>query len=272
MTELPRDQQPAPWSAGAAGYERAFAPFTGSYADDALDLLDVRAGVHLLDVAAGSGEVTLRAARLGATVLCTDFAPGMVDLVQRRVDEAGISGVETAVMDGQALDLPDDSVGSAISMFGVIFYPDLDAGLAELRRVVRPGGAVGVGVWLLSAFPLLDMVGAAISRVVPDMPPLEGPPWARIGTADGLATALVDTGLTDVSVHPITKALLMDDPRRFFLDMLEWSPPAQPMVDAFPASMIDAAADAFGAVATQLATESEGDGIPITALFGVGRA
>ncbi len=72
------DQLPQGWSDGATGYEENFAGFTGLYADTVLDLLEVGAGTGLLDVAAGTGATSLRAAARGATVLATDFAPGMV--------------------------------------------------------------------------------------------------------------------------------------------------------------------------------------------------
>ena len=68
--------------------------------------------------------------------MATDFSPGMVACVAA----AGLPNVETRVMDGQALDLPDASFDAAFSIFGVIMFPDWRKGLAEMRRVTRPGG------------------------------------------------------------------------------------------------------------------------------------
>ena len=172
-------------------YDAAFAPITGNFADEALDHLGVGPGVRLIDVAAGTGAATLRAARRGASVLSTDFAPGMVDLVRERADEQGLGDrVETAVMDGQALDVDDGSFDASISMFGVIFFPDIDAGLRELARVVRPGGRGAVGAWLLDGYRLLDLVTAAVRRIVPDAPERGPVPWAELGRPDGMAAAL----------------------------------------------------------------------------------
>jgi ubiquinone/menaquinone biosynthesis C-methylase UbiE len=87
-------------------------------------------------MATGTGALALAAARTGAQVLATDFSPGMVACVAA----AGLPNVEARVMDGQALDLPDARFDAAFSIFGVIMFPDWRKGLAEMRRVTKPGG------------------------------------------------------------------------------------------------------------------------------------
>jgi ubiquinone/menaquinone biosynthesis C-methylase UbiE len=131
MAELSPQQRPESWTGGAAAYDAEFARFTGLYAEDALRLAGVGPGTRVLDVAAGSGALSLRAARLGAEVLATDFAPGMVEVVRARFAEEGHDSCSAAVMDGQALELADDSFDAALSMFGVIFFPDIARGCAS---------------------------------------------------------------------------------------------------------------------------------------------
>jgi SAM-dependent methyltransferase len=169
VNELTHDQQPQGWSAGAAGYESAFAPFTDMYAADALQLLDLKQADRFLDVCAGTGALALPATRLGADVTAVDFAPGMVALLRERMQSGGLSA-RVDVMDGQALDLPDAYFDAAASMFGLIFFPDLDAGMRELTRVTRPGGRVLVGAWDRARFPLFEVVFRALAPLAPTPP------------------------------------------------------------------------------------------------------
>lgn len=106
-------------------------------------------GERVLDVAAGTGALALEAAAGGARVLATDFSPGMVERLAARLGEGGFDQAdsEARVMDGQALDLPDGGFDAAFSIFGVMLFPDWEAGLRELHRVVRPGGRVVMATW-----------------------------------------------------------------------------------------------------------------------------
>ena len=158
MTTVSEDQPPEGWSAGAASYDDVFAPFTGAFAEDAIERLHVGATDRVLDVAAGSGAFSLRAAALGATVLATDFAPGMLDVLAARAAREEVGRLATEVMDGQALALESNSFDVACSMFGLIFFPDMDAGLRELARVVRRGGRLGVSCWDLSGVRLIEII------------------------------------------------------------------------------------------------------------------
>ena len=264
-----RDQQPDAWSAGAVGYDAAFAPFTYPYAAEALRLMGVGPGTQLLDVAAGSGAVTRQALTLGAEVLATDFAPGMVELLSRRLAEDGHVDVRVEVMDGQALDLDDASFDVAISMLGLIFFPDVEAGVAELARVTRPDGQVAVGTWDLDQFPLVRLVLTAVGRVLPDLtltPPT--PTWARIGHPEGLVEMFERHGLRDIEVHPVTEWWSFDDPVRFFLELPSWSPPLQPLFDSLADDAVAAVGQAF---AELVAEESGPDGVRTDVLVAIGR-
>lgn len=267
---LSADQVPDGWSDGAEGYQAQFAGFTGLYADAALDALGIVAGTRLLDVAAGTGATSVRAAQRGATVTCTDFAPGMVAVAARRLAEGGHLDFVTALMDGQDLDLPDDCMDAAVSMFGLMFFPDPAAGVAELRRVVRSGGRIALGTWDLEGYGMHRLIGGALEVAVPgirDTPP-PAPTWAPLGTVDGLGALLRDGGLGEVDVHLVARRWHFADPAGFFRSMPAWSTPVKPLFELLPAERIDAAADAFGAIVADEDGLPGGAGIEMTALIG----
>ena len=249
--DIPHDQQPQPWSVGAVEYQESFAGFTELYADEMLDLLGVTTGTELVDVAAGTGAASVSAVRRGARVTAVDFAPGMVEVAAARLAEHD-AGAVALVMDGQHLELPDDSFDAGVSMFGLMFFPDLDAGFRELARVVRVGGRVGTATWDLSAFPMHRLIATSLARVVPEFAAGDAPvpTWAPLGTVAGLRSRLIAAGLDDVDVRPVERRWRFRDAALFFRDMPGWSPPVQSLFDALPPAAAEAAALAFQDVVT----------------------
>ena len=114
-----------------------------------LDLADIHPGRRVLDVAAGAGGQTLRAARrVGASgaVLATDISSNIIDLAARDARTAVLSNVATRVMDGENLDVADASFDAVISRLGLIYFPDQGRALRESLRVLRPGGWIAAVV------------------------------------------------------------------------------------------------------------------------------
>ena len=191
------------WDAIAALYDEHVAPGESNLATAALRLAGLRAGHTFLDVAAGPGGLSLPAARLGAQVLATDWAPKMIEHFNNRVAAEGLDA-QGRVMDCHALDLSDDSYDITGSLFGVMLVEDQAQALREMVRVTRPGGRV-----LLIAygdpqeFEALHFFIAAAQAVVPDFDgPAEDEPLLEFQVADAevLRQRLTDAGLTDVIV------------------------------------------------------------------------
>jgi ubiquinone/menaquinone biosynthesis C-methylase UbiE len=196
---------PEAWGTIAEGYDRYVAPQEVDLANEALRLVALKAGERFLDVAAGTGGLSLPAARLGAQVLATDWSPAMIERFQARVREEGLRDAQGRVMDCHALDLPDDSFDVTGSQFGVMLVPDQPRALREMVRVTKPGGRV---LLIAYGYPteleFLQFFIAAMKAVAPEFPGLpDDPPPLEFQVADPevLRRRLTDAGLKDVRVE-----------------------------------------------------------------------
>ena len=111
-----------------------------------IDACAISAGQEVLDVAAGNGNLALLAAEEGADVVASDLAPGQVDLGRARTEAAGVD-VEWIVADAEELPFEDDRFDCAASVFGAMLAPRPEVAAAEMFRVVKPGGTIGLAVW-----------------------------------------------------------------------------------------------------------------------------
>lgn len=206
-------QRAEAWDDNVAEYEATAEPFTRPYATEALRLAGgVRPGEALIDIAAGTGALALQAAQQGAAVLAVDFSPGMVARLRARLVEGGHGETSRAeVMDGQALDLPDGGFDVASSMFGVMMFPDPHRGLAEMRRVLKPGGRAVIATWGQryggAGSPLFV---EAVRAVLPDRPPPPFPAVAmRWADASLFASDVQAAGFEHVALTSWTGAWVM---------------------------------------------------------------
>jgi ubiquinone/menaquinone biosynthesis C-methylase UbiE len=134
-------------------------------------------GQRLLDVACGTGVAAIPAARLGAKVTALDLTP---ELLERARFNAGIAGVEIDWHEGDVEKLPfaDASFDVVTSQFGHIFAPRPALALAEMLRVLKPGGAIALNTWPPNL--LTGQMFAMVARYMPP-PPIAVPPPAQWG-------------------------------------------------------------------------------------------
>ena len=196
---------PEAWDAIAEGYDRYVAPQEVDLANEALRLVGLEPGERFLDVAAGTGGLSLPAARLGAQVLATDWSPAMIERFEARVRAEGLSNAEGRVMDCHALDLPDDSFDVTGSQFGVMLVPDQPRALREMVRVTRPGGRVLVIAYGSPAeLEFLQFFIGALKAVAPEFPgiPDDPPPLEfQVSDPEILRQRSTDAGLKNVRVE-----------------------------------------------------------------------
>jgi ubiquinone/menaquinone biosynthesis C-methylase UbiE len=202
------------WDTIAAGYARHVTPTHSLLANEALDHIDLLPGMRFLDVAAGSGALALAAASRGAEVLGTDISPVMIEHLKHTAQRSGLANLSGQVMDGHNLNLEDDAIDAAGSMFGVMLFPDLPRGLREMARVTKPGGPVlMVTFGPPSRIEFLGFFLSAVKRVIPGFTglPTDPPPLPfQVSDPARLQQAMHDAGLTAVEVETTTETQEFD--------------------------------------------------------------
>jgi len=259
MNNLTPDQIPEKWGDIASAYGEAFETLTSQFADEVITQLSPGAGETVLDVAAGTGAFSIRAAKLGADVLATDFAKGMVEHIQQRIDKDMLHNIKTQVMDGQALTVEDASYDISVSIVGLIFFPDIDKGFAELKRVLKPGGRCAVVCWdNPEHFDMMKLLKQAITTAVPEFEmPTHTPVWARMVGEQALAEKFQQAGFSKIEVKTIDGLLTLDSVEDFWSVFISSSPP---MISLF-AALGEENTKRAGEVFVELATQSQQGGV-----------
>jgi ubiquinone/menaquinone biosynthesis C-methylase UbiE len=134
--------------------------------------VDLRSSERVLDVAAGNGNATLAAARRFATVTSTDYVPALLERGRLRAEAEGLN-ITFQTADAEALGFPDTSFDVVLSTFGVMFAPDHDQAAAEMMRVCRSGGRIGLASWTPTGF--LGKLFRVVSDHVPPIPGVRSP-------------------------------------------------------------------------------------------------
>jgi SAM-dependent methyltransferase len=143
-----KGKQQAAWSAGDYAVVGTTLQIVGESLCEALDL---RAGARVLDVAAGNGNATLAAARRWADVTSTDYVPALLERGRARASAEGLP-VQFEPADAENLHYADANFDVVMSTFGVMFTPDQEKAAAEMARVCKPGGRIGLANWTPSSF------------------------------------------------------------------------------------------------------------------------
>ncbi len=208
-----KEQQRRQWSAGAAGWDSMHERLereTGPVSDWLCREAGLAPGMRVLDLACGSGHPAINIAKLvrpGGSVIATDLAPEMVEVTRRRVDEAGLDNVEVRVMDLEAIDFPDESFDAATCRFGVMFCPQPEKAVAEVLRVLKPGGHFALSVWdEPERSPGQTVMGEALRRFGKPPPPVDfnAPGVHQLAPPGKLAALLKNAGFRQVRVEALT--------------------------------------------------------------------
>jgi ubiquinone/menaquinone biosynthesis C-methylase UbiE len=160
-----KTRQQGAWSSGDYAVVGTTLQIVG---EQLCEALDIRAGRKVLDVAAGNGNATLAAARRWCDVVSTDYVPSLLERGRLRAAADGLS-IEFKEADAEALPFADASFDVVVSTFGVMFTPDQDKAAAEMLRVCRSGGKIGLANWTPDGF-----IGQLFKTLGKYLPPPSG--------------------------------------------------------------------------------------------------
>ena len=229
---LQPDQQARLWDRHVSLYERVFEPVTLGLARKAIDALGLKPGARIINSGAGAGGAALELARRGAHVTAIDASAGMVARIMERAADEGLQ-LEALVMDGQHLAFADASFDAALSVFGVILFPDAEAGLAELRRVIRPRGRVALITWTEpQAYELASELRAAAVSVLGELPAGELPAQLRFTGRDRFQALFEAAGLWEIEIITATASLTAPS-AQWLAERVEFAPGMAAMLASF---------------------------------------
>jgi SAM-dependent methyltransferase len=173
-----KTKQQAAWSSGDYAVIGTTLQIVG---ESLCEAVDIRAGQRVLDVAAGNGNATLAAARRWCDVVSTDYVGSLLERAKARAAAEGLA-VQFEQADAENLQFTDASFDVVLSTFGVMFTPDQEKAAAEMARVCKPGGKIGMANWTPSSF--IGELFKVIGRYIPPAAGLKPPSlW---GTEDRL--------------------------------------------------------------------------------------
>ncbi len=231
-------------------------------AEQLVDTADLRAGWNVLDVATGSANAAIAAARLGCHAIGVDYVPS---LLERGRERAAAEGLEVTLLagDAEALPFPDGSFDAVTSVFGSMFAPDHKQAASELLRVTRPGGTVALASWTPDGF-----IGELFRTVAAHVPPPAGVSSPMLwGTRDHLES-LFGAGIVSLEVTERDFTFRFRSPQEFVEFFRTWYGPT---LKAFAALADDEARQALERDLVELARRHDrlgsGDAIAIPSAY-----
>lgn len=189
----------------ADGYEKLMGRWSRKLAVPFIDFAGVRDGERIIDVGCGTGSLTFalpQAANVGA-IAAIDYSPVFVEAAKRRNSDPRIT-IRQA--DACALPFPDDSFDRALALLVLHFVPEAGKAIAEMRRVVRPGGVVAAAVWdHLGGMSNMRMFWDTVAMLDPNANRVRGVYFFQPMMApDEMKNAWIEHGLTDVEQTSLT--------------------------------------------------------------------
>src|SRR5688572_9431959 len=177
-----------------------YAPAT----DLMLDLARIERGSRVLDVAAGDCDQSMAiASRVGPDgyVLAIDVAEKLLEIGAKSAREAGFQNIETRVMDGGNLDLPDHSFDAVICRFALMFLPDPVSGLRGMNRVLRPDGRVSLVVYGVNGSPEFSLAVSVVRKHL-GLPEAKAAAYS-LGEIEVLQQSLEKGGFLEIEIHTL---------------------------------------------------------------------
>ena len=195
----------ATYNAAADHFDAEPLAFWDTYGRRTVRRLALQPGARVLDVCCGTGASALPAAQAAGpagSVIAFDLAEALLRLADAKARAAGLPNIEFRRADMTRLGFPDSHFDAVVCVFGIFFVPDMEAQVAELWRMVRPGGQLAITTWGPGIFsPAYEIWREAVRRVRPDL--YSGfNPWDRISTPGAVRKLFADAGVREVEITP----------------------------------------------------------------------
>ena len=230
--EAVKQRQQAAW---ASGDFAVVASRIVLVAEHLCDTADLQAGWRVLDVATGSGNAAIAAARHGSTAVGVDYVPALLERGRMRAEAEGLA-VALLEGDAEALPFPDGSFDAVTSVFGSMFAPDHARAAAELLRVCRPGGTIALASWTPDGF-----IGELFRTVGAHVPPPAGVQSPMLWGTEAHLRTLFGDGIASLEIEERTFTFRFRSAQEFVDFFRTWYGPT---LKAF-ASLDGAARDAL---------------------------
>ena len=188
-------------------------------AEQLCDSADLHAGWRVLDVATGSGNAAIAAARLGCAAVGVDYVPALLERGRRRAAAEGLE-VELVEGDAEALPFADASFDAVTSVFGSMFAPDHARTAAELLRVCRPGGTIALASWTPEGF-----IGELFRTVGAHVPPPAGVASPLLWGTEAHLRELLGAGIVSLEVAERTFTFRFLSAEHFVAFFRDWYGP-----------------------------------------------
>jgi ubiquinone/menaquinone biosynthesis C-methylase UbiE len=195
----------------AAEYDRAFAHVTAHFMPFLLRAAHIAPGMHVLDIATGTGlsaEAALAAVGPTGYLMAADVSPAMAEKARERLGKTPNASV--SVEDGQALSFADCSFDAVLCNLGLMFFPEPVRGLSEFRRALHPGGRVAVSVNTVveRSYNNNHQINVIIARNMPSLAEAVTRTFA-LGEASRLRSLFNEAGFADIETHTVRHTFVL---------------------------------------------------------------
>lgn len=216
-----RDAQRKTWNRFSAGWKKwdgFVMPWLAPVGEKILEMAKLKDGDKILDIATGTGEPGLTAAKRlpKGSVLGVDVAEEMVTIAGQKAAAAGLKNFKAEAFDGMTL--PGSGYDAVTARFYLMFVPDVVGALKEVRRVLKPGGTFSTSVWLTGPE---NAWAAAPGKIVGELmktppPPPDGVHIFRCAAPDYMRNAFTQAGFTDIKEERVPGTLLFRDVEHYW--------------------------------------------------------
>ncbi|MDO8434096.1 MAG: methyltransferase domain-containing protein [Candidatus Binatus sp.] len=234
-----RGEQREFWNKAAPGWKVMWTSLDSAgqpVSDRLVELARIKPGDRVLDIATGSGEPGITAARkVGASglVIATDQSPAMLDLARERAAALGLRNIRFVETGAESLDIEERNFDAAICRWGLMFVPGLDAVPRRVAQLLKPGATFATSVWGPPAKVPLISTGDDEVRALTNLPapPPDAPSPVKLADTRPLEKALASAGFKDIRVEPINVRFEFDSPEAFTAQRRAMSMPFRMMLE-----------------------------------------